>query len=160
MMSFCRTFLFSAALGLLWWLSPVSAVQAQTVVASTDGELPGTRLDVTEVKRGSGSTLMVKLTIVNEATESFVFGHNLVDKDTNDYGNISGVYLLDQANKKKYLVMRDSEKNCVCSGKLKDLEAGKTINLWAKFPAPPEGVQAVSIVVPGFIPLDDVAISQ
>ncbi|MGH6945751.1 MAG: hypothetical protein ACREDZ_00335 [Kiloniellales bacterium] len=156
MMSFGRIFLLSAAFGLL----AISGVQAQTVIASTDGESPGVRLDVTEVKRGSGGTLTVKFTIVNDSSERFGFGYKLGDADYKDVSNIGGVHLLDATNKKKYLVMRDSEKKCVCSSKLKDVEAGKSLNLWAKFPAPPEDVQAVSIVVPGFIPLDDVAISQ
>lgn len=156
MVSLVRLSLLSAALVSL----SISGAQAQTVVASTDGESPGVRLDVTEVKRGSGGTLMVRFTIVNDSSERFGFGYKLGDADYKDVGNIGGVHLLDAANKKKYLVMRDSKKNCVCSGKLKDLQAGKSLNLWAKFPAPPADVQAVSIVVPGFIPLDDVAISE
>ncbi len=150
-----RIFLLLATLGLF----SASGVLAQTVVASTDGETSGVRLDVTEAKRGSGGTLTIKFTIVNESATSFKFGHNLGDQAYGDFGNIGAIHLLDATNKKKYLVMRDSEKNCVCSGKLKDLPAGQSINLWAKFPAPPADVPAVSIVVPGFMPLDEVAIS-
>lgn len=134
---------------------------AQTVIASTDGETPGIRLDVTEAKRTSGNTLTVRFIIVNQSTGAFRFGHNLGDQAySRDFGTIGAIHLLDATNKKKYLVVRDSEKNCVCSAKLKDLPAGKSINLWGKFPAPPADVQAVSIVVPGFMPLDEVAISQ
>ena len=157
MASVSRILLLLAA----FWLLSFSGVHAQTVIASTDGETPGVRLDVTEVKRGSGGTLTVRFTIANKSTSAFKFGHNLGDQAySRDFGTIGATHLLDATNKKKYLVMRDSEKNCVCSSKLKDLPAGKSINLWGKFPAPPADVQVVSIVVPGFMPLDEVAISQ
>jgi hypothetical protein len=32
--------------------------------------------------------------------------------------------------------------------------------LWAKFHAPPDGVQKIGVVVPHFIPTDDVPISR
>jgi hypothetical protein len=34
------------------------------------------------------------------------------------------------------------------------------LNLWAKFPAPPEDVKKISITIPHFAPLDDAPISQ
>jgi len=70
------------------------------------------------------------------------------------------VTLVDEANKKKYFVVRDSDGKCVCSRGLKDIGAGETINVWARFPAPPDDVQKISIVIPHFSPLDDVPISR
>jgi len=156
MVRFGRILLLLAACG----LSSAPGVHAQTVVASADGETPGVRLDITEAKRGADDTLTVKFIIVNKSASAFKFGHNLGDQAYGDFGNVGGIHLLDTTNKKKHLVIRDSQKNCVCSSKLKDLPAGNSINLWGKFPAPPASVKAVSIVVPGFMPLDGVAISQ
>ena len=42
----------------------------------------------------------------------------------------------------------------------KDLKPGERVNLWSKFPAPPEDVQKISVVVPHFGPMDDVPISR
>lgn len=156
MQKLSRIWLLGAVLG----LAAMPGAYAQTVVASTDGESSGVRLDVTELKRSSGNTLTLKFTIVNASDDRFGFGYDMGDKDFNDFSNVGGVHLIDAANKKKYLVVRDSQKNCVCSSKLKDIQPGKSLNLWAKFPAPPETVQAISIVVPHFIPLDDVPIGQ
>ena len=147
-------------LGLLAMLLP-SASDAAEPIASTEGEQPGIRLDVTELKRTSGDTVMLKFTILNEGDERFGFGHNFGDpQQGGDYGTIGGVHLVDAANKKKYLVIRDSDGKCLCSAGLDDIEVGKSRALWARFPAPPQDVQEISIVVPHFIPLDDVPISQ
>jgi hypothetical protein len=74
------------------------------------------------------------------------------------YGVVSGIYLLDQANKKKYLVVRDTDGNCVCAT-MAAVEKGKTENLWATYPAPPADTQKVTVVVPTFEPIDGVPIT-
>lgn len=72
--------------------------------------------------------------------------------ETSDLRN---VHLIDAAGKKKYLVITDSDGKCVCSGGLTTaLDTGKSINLWARFPAPPAEVREVSVVFPHFIPTD------
>jgi hypothetical protein len=131
----------------------------KNAIASADGEKSGVRLDVTELKRSSGGTVNLKFVIINDADERLNFGYDFVEKDRG-YGDIGGVHLIDPAGKKKYFVARDTENNCVCSRSLKDLEKKSSINLWAKFPAPPPEVKKISIVVPHFSPLDDVPISD
>jgi len=66
--------------------------------------------------------------------------------------------LIDGANKKKYLVVVDSGKKCLCSEGLEPVPAKSRLNLWAKFPAPPVEVKKISVVVPHFTPIDDVPI--
>jgi hypothetical protein len=147
-------------LGVLAMLLPAAASAAEPV-ASTDGEQPGIRLDVTELKRTSGDTVMLKFTIVNEADERLGVGHDFGDPNqSSDYGTVGGIHLVDAGNKKKYLVVRDSDGKCLCSADLDDIEAGDSRALWAKFPAPPADVQQIGIVIPHFIPLDDVPIGQ
>jgi len=52
-------------------------------------------------------------------------------------------------------VITDSGGTCVCSNNLTTkLEPGKSINLWARFPAPPAEVKEVSVIFPHFIPTD------
>ncbi|HJT16544.1 MAG TPA: hypothetical protein VJ853_04120, partial [Thermoanaerobaculia bacterium] len=78
----------------------------------------------------------------------------------NDEYDVSGVTLVDPVNKKKYFVVVDTEKNCLCSRKVNSIDANSKVNLWAKFPAPPPDVQKVTIAIPHFQPIDDVPISQ
>ena len=138
-----------------------AAAPAGSVVASTEGEKPGIRVDVTELKR-SPSALSLKFTIINSSEHQMGFGYDLGDPDHSikDFASVGGVTLLDAAGKKKYMVVRDSDTACVCSRGLKDLAPGTRVNLWAKFPPPPEDVKRISIVIPHFPPMDDAPISQ
>ena len=73
---------------------------------------------------------------------------------------MGGVYLIDAAGMKKYLVVRDADDHCVCSRDIEDIDKGKSATMWAKFPAPPDDVQAMVIVIPHFIPIDDVPVGN
>lgn len=127
---------------------PIASAAAQPV-AVADGEQSGTRIEITELQRSSGDTVTLKFTLVNDSPE-----------DVNPYGLFNGpdlreVYLIDAAGKKKYPTIMDAKNKCVCSGNISaDLDAGKTMNLWAKFPAPPAGVNEVGVIFPSFQPVD------
>ena len=73
---------------------------------------------------------------------------------------VGAVQLVDPVGKKKYFVARDAEGKCVCSRGIPDVAPHSRLSLWAKFPAPPDDVQKISIVIPHFQPLDDVTISR
>ncbi|MFN2492737.1 MAG: hypothetical protein ABR501_07635 [Pyrinomonadaceae bacterium] len=131
-------------------------------IATADGETAGARVEVTELKRSSDNTVTLKFVMVNDSNTPLGFGYDYGDKDNSikDFSSIGGVTLVDSANKKKYFVVRDSESNCLCSHGLKNIVPASRANLWAKFPAPPDDVQKISIVIPHFGPLDDVPISR
>jgi hypothetical protein len=134
---------------------------AGAAVATTDGEAPGVRIDINELKRDAAGTVTMKLTFVNGGTKNHEFGYDYGDPArTNDYGSIGGIHLLDGANRQKYDVMHDADDNCVCSRKIGKIEPGSQSKVWAKFTAPPEGVNAVTVVVPHFIPMENVPISN
>jgi hypothetical protein len=142
--------------------APAAAATTSSGIASADGEKPGTRVDVMELKRGSGGTVTLKMAFVNDSEHAMGFGYNFADPDheIGDHGSIGGVQLVDPVGKKKYFVARDSEGKCVCSTKVPDVAPHSRVSLWAKFPAPPDDVQKISIVIPHFQPLDDVTISR
>ena len=106
--------------------------------------------------------MSLKLAMVNDSDKAVSFGYAFVDPshDITDFGGIGGVHLIDPVGKKKYFVARDSEGKCVCSQKVADIPKGSRANLWAKFPAPPDDVQQISIVIPHFSPMDDVPLSR
>jgi hypothetical protein len=140
--------------------APVPAPAAPTGLATADGEKSGVTAVVHELKRTSGGTLSLKFSITNGSQDDVSFGYNFADPshDVIDFSSVGGVQLIDEANRKKYFVVRDSAGKAVCSQKISDIKPGQTTNLWARFPAPPPEVQKISIVVPHFSPMDDVAI--
>jgi hypothetical protein len=153
----------AAAAVLLACLAPgAGRLLAAEPIATTDGEQSGVRLEVTELKRTSGGTVMLKFTMINEADEEIGFGSHRfgVGNINSDYQSVGAVHLIDAGNKKKYLVIRDSGGECLCSRDVEDIAPGSRAPLWARFPAPPEDVDKISVVVPHFIPLDDVPIGR
>jgi hypothetical protein len=142
--------------------APPAAATTSSGIASADGEKPGTRVDVSELKRGSGGTVTLKMAFVNDSDKAIGFGYNFGDPDheIRDHGSIGAVQLVDPVGKKKYFVARDADGKCVCSTNIPDVAPHSRLSLWAKFPAPPDDVQKISIVIPHFQPLDDVAISH
>ena len=144
---------------LLTSLCFASAARAEPI-ATADGEAPATSLRVQELKVSNG-TVMLKFTVVNDGSETFD-PDSLADTTTAkpDHHSVSGVYLIDAANKKKYLVVYDTDDHCICSRGSHDIAAKSSANLWAKFPAPPDGVTKIGVVVPHFVPMDDVPLSR
>ena len=137
--------------------APMSATPtAVAAVATADGEKAGIRIEVQELKRSSNG-LMLRFALVNDSDAAF---HPLSTLGGLTYGyNTSGIYLIDSANKKKYLVIVDAQDKCVCSEGLENIQPKSRANLWARFPAPPSEVKNISVVVPHFTPMDDVAIA-
>lgn len=146
--------------------APAAAAPARPAgapaIATADHETPGIRAEVTELKRGSGGTVSLKMALVNDSDKAFSLGYDLGDpaQGAADYAGIGGVHLIDPVGKKKYFVARDSAHKCVCSQPVATIAAGSRANVWAKFPAPPEDVQQISIVIPKFSPMDDVPLSR
>ena len=128
-------------------------------LGAADGEQAGTRVVITDLKRGGG-TLTLKFTIYNDSNASLNTGGRF---DSDGYsGNggrsFSGIHLIDGVSKKKYFVVADSDHNCLCSEHVDDMKAKTQMQLWAKFPAPPENIQKVTVEIPHFIPVEDVPI--
>ena len=147
----------------------VAAVLASTVfcaapvlaqdVLSAEGETPDVRVEVRDLKRGDGDTVTLRLRLINESGGTFEASCEMREPYANDdCGAFSGAYLLDAANKKKYLVVRDTEGKCICSG-VDNLEDGKKMNIWATYPAPPADVTEMTVIVPLFEPIEGVPIN-
>ena len=127
-------------------------------VLYAEGADPDIRVEIRDLKRGDGGVVTLRLRLVNGSAEAFDASCDMREPQANDScGEFSGAYLLDAANKKKYLVVRDGEKKCVCSG-IEAIEPGGKMNIWATYPAPPPGVTTVTVVVPQFEPIESVPI--
>ena len=140
----------------------VPSLPSTAAIATADGERAGTRVEITELKRSSDNTVTLKFAMVNDSDKGIGFGYDFGDpaNQGKDYDSIGGVTLVDSVGKKKYFVVRDSDNNCLCSHGIKDIASKSRANLWAKFPASPDDLQKISIVIPHFGPMDDVIISH
>ena len=143
-------------LSLLLLSLPMPALAAETL-ATANAETEGIRIDVTDLKRGTGDVVTLKFTIVNDSKQAIPLARWLAESTRNvDAKTVSGVHLADPSNKRKFFVIRDEEGNPLCSTKVADVAPGARASFWAKFPAPT--AKAVSVVVPHFEPLDDVPV--
>lgn len=144
-------------LSMLFLVLATPAVAEPLAVAN--GDEPGIRAEVTDLKRGAGDVVTLKFTIVNESKKTIPLSTYLSETGRNvDVKTVSGVHLADPTNKRKMLVIRDEAQNPLCSAKLSDLAPGARASFWAKFPAPASDVSTVSVVIPHFEPLDDVPV--
>src|ERR1017187_10247991 len=144
---------------------PAAAAPASSaaVIATADGETDGIKAEILDLKRDSGGTVTLKFTLVNNSKQDVGFVYGFGD-DANfhitDFDSIGGVNLVDTVNKKKYMVARDSENHCLCSRGLSGVGPATRKNLYAQFPAPPDDVQKINVVIPHFLPANDVPVSR
>lgn len=115
-------------------------------------------LTVNELRRVEGGNVILVFSVRNEGAEDVSFGGSYAEKGYFDTGvyqsyDMSGVQLVDVKNRKRHLVLRDSERRrCICSGWLvtDQVPPGEEAVLFAMFAAPPANVTAVNVVVPHF----------
>jgi hypothetical protein len=130
-------------------LSPTTLFAAATPELSANGETPGMRVIVTGLTRGDGGTVTLRFQLVNASqTEFKTYGV------LGDLYSMDAISLIDAANKKRYLVVKDAARKCICSDFKQDSVPGSRFNLWATFPAPPAGVQKVTVMIPAFEPIE------
>lgn len=138
--------------------SRAAASNAAPVLAEAEGDQPGMRVEIRELKRSSGNTVTLKFTLRGESDIRLAYDMGQTEMSGIDLNTVGGVHLIDPVAKKKYLVIRDSStKHCVCS---RNVKPGKVLNLWAKFPAPPADVETIQVMIPGFAPMDDVPLAR
>jgi hypothetical protein len=138
--------------------TPTATVSPKAAaLGSGDCDVSGVRADVTELKRTSGNILKLKFAIVNNSDKGYD-GNSMYGDDK--YRTVGGVYFLDEAGKKKYFVVKDSDGTTLCSHDVGEIAAKSQTILWAQFPAPPADVLKVTVTIPHFEPISDVPISQ
>lgn len=143
-------------------LAAIALVTASPALADARkgaGQTPGTSVEIVELKRDGAGSVTATVKIVNDGKDDFDLACQIRANSDDPCEHASGIYLIDTANKKRHLVVRDTENLCVCSDKLDEVEAKSSATLWAKFPEPPAGVATMTVVVPHFVPLDGVALT-
>jgi hypothetical protein len=142
--------------GVGWGPHRAAAEQAERPIAIVEGTQPGARTEILSLKRSEGGMLTLRYAIVNASTDPIPLNH---------FPGCCGsaaTTLVDYANRKKYLIITDSNGECLCTAiqnSFSDLDPPRRI-LFAKFPAPPESVSHISVLFTGLEPVDDVPIGR
>ncbi|SEF79931.1 hypothetical protein SAMN05216223_10264 [Actinacidiphila yanglinensis] len=126
---------------------------ATQVLAQIRGE-KDIEVTINSAVRDSGGFVTVEGEVTNNGTEQF---------DANDWvGNetalaasgasVAGAVLVDEAGKKRYYVLRDTEGKCLCTMKLLSIQPKETRPFFAQFPSPPETTTSVEFELPTMPP--------
>jgi hypothetical protein len=142
----------------IWLGGPFFISHASAGVVATSST-PGYRAETIELKRDGTGSVTLTLALYNDGDKQADFGCELRSNPGETCGQISGVYLIDSFNRKRHLVLRDSDGKCVCTDTLAKVDPKGSVTVWAKFPAPPDDVRQMTVIVPLFLPLDGVAVT-
>src|ERR1700730_18118940 len=98
-----------------------------------DSDLSGITMELTSVQK-TGDTIMIRFKYISARDKP-----TRIDAETHQ--EVNQMYYVDSKNKKKYLIIKDTE-NQPLSSALTYLEVGpgETKSAWAKFAAPPPDV--------------------
>lgn len=118
----------------------------------------GGTAELLSVKRGDGGTITMQFKFTNPTDKPIEVSQ--VGHYNND--NIASlVYYVDPKNRKKYLVIKDEEKKPLSSDmQYLKLAANASKAGWAKFPAPPADVTAITVYLPSAPPFERVPITD
>ena len=119
------------------------------VLATRTATLAGqpVRADLVLLRRsGSLVQLVVRLTNTGDGEALVQAGLGAGPADH----TVSGISLVDTANRKRHVVVRDSSGGCLCSRTEVPLGPAQTAHLSATFAAPPPDVKSVIVDVPTY----------
>ena len=130
----------------------VTAQKPNDAIASLQSEIPGMVTDLTEVKRMSDNTVRVMWR-----------WRNTTAKPVHVEGIFETAYLLDPVNKKKHLVVTDANRVAIGTSMpydQTDIQANAAVSMWARFPAPPDAVGKMTVVLAKTPPFEDIPITK
>ncbi|WP_438486076.1 hypothetical protein [Streptomyces sp. S186] len=128
------------------------AADADKVIGEMKGA-DGVVVTLNSAVRDAGGFVTVEGTVTNHGTRAF----NAIDwrsseTELKSRSSVSGATLIDKAGKKRYLVLRDTNGECLCTTGLSGLLPGQSRPIFAQFPAPPAKVTEVDFQMPTLQP--------
>ncbi|MFH8786000.1 hypothetical protein [Streptomyces roseoverticillatus] len=109
----------------------------------------GIALAITSVVRDEGGFVTVNGTLTNRGSRPFNAIHWLSkETEMKSRSSVSGASLVDASGKKRYLVLRDTDGECLCSTGLTNIKPSESRPVFAQFPAPPADVNEVDFQLP------------
>jgi hypothetical protein len=124
-----------------------------TVLAQLKGE-DGMVVSITSAVRDPGGFVTVQGQIVNDGDTVF----NAVNWRGEEMAlvpsgpSVAGAVLVDEAAKKRYYVLRDTEGKCLCTMGLIEIQPKDTRPFFAQFPSPPASTTSVDFELPTMPP--------
>ena len=104
--------------------------------------------------RDSGGFVTIQGTLTNNGTDTFdadAWRGNEVALAASG-ASTAGAVLVDEAGKKRYYVLRDTDGKCLCTMGLTDIEPKETRPFFAQFPSPPTATTDVEFELPTMPP--------
>jgi hypothetical protein len=129
-------------------------------IAWVNGSEHGMRLGLIAARRSGPKVVTVKLRLSaarDVSTSVLTSEHDLELGDDALTDDVAGMRLLDETNGRELSPLHDGDE-CICSP-ADSLPPRSTVDLYAKFPAPPRGVERVAVHLPGFPSFDGVRIT-
>ncbi|MGC5346290.1 hypothetical protein ACPXCE_05835 [Streptomyces sp. DT24] len=110
----------------------------------------GIELVVNSAKRDAGGFVTVKGSVKNGSKRNFTApGWQGSERELLSNGaSLAGSSLVDQAGKKRYLILRDTDGRCLCTKFVAGIAADTTATFFAQFPAPPQTTTEVDFQIP------------
>jgi hypothetical protein len=133
--------------------------------------IPAQAADPIQTQYGINGEMEVDLLRVSESggilTAVFAYRNTGSDKISIRY-SVSEVYFLEKSEGKKYHVLVDSTgeplatplNNRFIGIPSSQFKPGARKLVWFKFPAPPEGSEAIDLVLPDALPFENIALSR
>jgi outer membrane protein OmpA-like peptidoglycan-associated protein len=141
--------------------SPVATAKAK------DSDVQEIKTDVLTFKRDGAGMVNLVWTANNSAAQDF-YAHGRFSKPVSDVlyfrgEGAMGVTLRDDSTGQRYYTLRDSEQRCVCyeivPGGNSYVKKGQTATYYNAFKLPP-GARSMTIEIPGYQPIPNIAISS
>lgn len=121
------------------------------------GELKGPNgvvVSVHSAVRDPGGFVTIQATLENKGKESFdPVRLKSQEEAIKSKSDISGATLIDKKGKKRYMILRDTDGQCLCTTSLPLTKPGDTRPIFAQFPAPPKDSKLVEFQLPTMSPV-------
>ena len=133
--------------------SPSASPTPTQILAQIKG---GADMEVTinTAVRDSGGFVTIQGVVANNGSQSFdanVWRGNETALSASG-ASVAGAYLIDEAGKKRYYVLRDTDGKCLCTMGLIGIQPHETRPFFAQFPAPPAATNQVEFDLPTMPP--------
>ncbi|MCC3774445.1 hypothetical protein [Streptomyces sp. UNOB3_S3] len=109
----------------------------------------GVVVTLTSAVRDKGGFVTVNGAVANRGSKPYTpLTWRSKETEMKSQSSVSGASLIDSAGKKRYLVLRDTDGECLCTTGLVNIRPGESRPVFAQFPAPPASVTDVDFQLP------------
>jgi hypothetical protein len=132
---------------------PSPSATATQVLAQIKGE-KNIEVTINSAVRDSGGFVTVQGVVTNGGSDVFDANAWVGDETAlaHSGASVAGAVLVDEAGKKRYYVLRDTDGQCLCTMKLLSIQPNESRPFFAQFPAPPPATTQVQFELPTMPP--------